>query len=154
MIPNGIDPHEIGAADPAPRPAATFMPQGTLRLLYVGSLWTLKRVDVLLRAVAAINAPGEGAWDGDAAPFRVTLTLVGAGPARQSLEHLTAELGLIDQVIFVGQAQRHAMACHYQGGRFAVPAFGLRCLAHRRARSHGLRLAGGGERNGGHPLSG
>jgi glycosyltransferase involved in cell wall biosynthesis len=62
----------------------------------VGRLVEVKRQDVLIRAVALLR---------DRFPD-VRLLLVGDGPDRPQLEALTRELGLVDQVRFVGYQPR------------------------------------------------
>ncbi len=71
---------EVGTAD------------GEVLLTFVGRLVPIKRVDVLLRAVARARDMG--------APVR--LAVVGDGELRQSLERLATSLGLDNRVRFVG----------------------------------------------------
>jgi glycosyltransferase involved in cell wall biosynthesis len=61
-------------------------------LTFVGRLVAIKRVDLLLRAVARARELG--------APVR--LAIVGDGGLRPHLERLAAELGISDQVCFAG----------------------------------------------------
>ena len=61
-----------------------------VRLIYVGRLIPLKRLDMLLRALSSLAAK----------PWR--LTLVGDGVSRSELMELTASLGLSDRVRFLG----------------------------------------------------
>jgi glycosyltransferase involved in cell wall biosynthesis len=65
---------------------------GDVLLTFVGRLVPIKRVDVLLRAVAAARRAG--------APVR--LAVVGDGHLRPELEALTAELAIDDRVLFAG----------------------------------------------------
>ena len=106
LVPNGIDPQDIGATALVPRAADSFMSAGTLRLLYVGSLWSVKGVDVLIRAVAELNAIPTG--------MAVSLTLIGEGTLRHELEGLVAALGLEKQVSFLGRVPRRNLLPHYQ----------------------------------------
>ena len=69
--------------------APTAPPEGPTRLVYVGRLSREKGVDVLLQALA---------WSSSEA----TLTIVGDGDQRASLERRTVALGLEDRVIFAG----------------------------------------------------
>ncbi|MEV4345035.1 glycosyltransferase [Actinoplanes sp. NPDC049596] len=69
---------------PPPRPRR---PNGVPRIVCVGRLVTQKRVDLLMRAL----------------PPGVELHLVGDGDARPALQHLAAELGLGDRVVFHGR---------------------------------------------------
>ena len=67
-----------------------------LRLLYVGRFIPKKGVDILLQAVARLQA----------ADRRVILTLVGAGPEAGNLECVVRRVGLADQVRFRGVLPR------------------------------------------------
>ena len=58
-------------------------------LVFVGRLVSAKGVDVLLRALHKV-------------PGKTNLTIIGPGPCREELEKLTDELGLREQVQFVG----------------------------------------------------
>lgn len=59
-------------------------------VLSVGRLVSLKRTDLLLRAMARLSAPAEA-------------RIVGEGPERTALEALTRELGLGERVRFLGR---------------------------------------------------
>ena len=129
LVPNGIDPQDIGATTIVPRAADSFMPEGTLRLLYVGSLWSVKGVDVLIRAVAKLTAVlGAGK--------SVSLTLIGEGTLRAELEALVVALGLEKQVSFLGRVPRRNLLPHYQSADIlcvpsiseALPTVGLEAM--------------------------
>jgi glycosyltransferase involved in cell wall biosynthesis len=62
-------------------------------LIFVGRLVSDKGVDLLLRALGTLR--GEG--------LKPDLTIVGAGPEAESLSALSREMGVQDQVSFVGQ---------------------------------------------------
>ena len=89
VIPDGVDPAEL-AFDPALR-AATRAELGlwpSERVVgAVGRLGPGSRFDVLLRAVAGLDA---------------TLLLAGDGPLRPELERLAGRLGLADRFRFLG----------------------------------------------------
>ena len=68
------------------------MAERPLRIAYLGRLEPYKRVDLLLRAVAALVSRFPG----------LELVVVGRGVARESLEALAAELGLAARVRFTG----------------------------------------------------
>jgi glycosyltransferase involved in cell wall biosynthesis len=72
--------------------AFTRTSRGGGGIVTVGRLTAQKRVALLLEAVAALRAGGQG----------LPLTIVGDGPERPRLERRAAELGLTDQVRFVG----------------------------------------------------
>lgn len=125
VVPNGVDAAEIGAEDIAARFPASFIPEGRLRLLYVGSLWKVKGIDVLLRAVAMLkdadrkSAPSRGAEISGG----VTLTLIGEGTLRDDLKRLTEALGITDKVLFAGRVPRRELAGRYaQADILCVPS--------------------------------
>ncbi len=95
VIPIGLDLKPFLEA--GPDAGAAFRSEAGLRdgevfLSFVGRLVPIKRVDVLLRALA--HARGLGS------PVR--LAIVGDGSQRDKLERLTAELGVADVVFFAG----------------------------------------------------
>ena len=111
VIPHGLDPSDIGLTEVTPRSPDSFMPDGILRILYVGSLWRVKGVETLLRAAAALS------------PRNVAISLVGDGPLRGDLEALAAELGLAESVVFHGQVRRQDLASQYrQADLLCVPS--------------------------------
>jgi glycosyltransferase involved in cell wall biosynthesis len=73
-------------------------------ILSVGRLVPLKRVDLLLRALAA---PG----------LHLRAVIVGDGPQRAALEALAAELGLTPRVAFVGSRWGQDLVDLYAGAR-------------------------------------
>jgi glycosyltransferase involved in cell wall biosynthesis len=90
VIPNGIHLEEFAA--PAAPPAE---PAAALTLGFIGFVRDWHGLDQVVRAIAA--------WQG--AP-RLSLLMVGDGPARPGLERLAAELGIADRVTFTGLAPR------------------------------------------------
>ena len=82
IIPNGLKPTDFTLAKP--RPDATD-------ILFVGELRSIKGVDVLLKALAALK------FD-----HPVTATIVGSGPDAEPLKKLASTLGLDDLVTFAG----------------------------------------------------
>ncbi len=107
VIPGGVWLRDIRSVSAAPAPDAP-------KLLFAGRLITEKRVDLLLRAVAALPAElsaGKG----------VTLGIVGDGPERVMLEALAAELGIAAHVRFYGRLPEIAgMWRLLAGSRIAV----------------------------------
>jgi rhamnosyl/mannosyltransferase len=67
-------------------------------LLFVGRLVDYKGVDVLLRALAGIDAD---------------LMIVGDGPRRESLSRLAGQLGIADRVHFLGEVSDHSLHAWY-----------------------------------------
>ncbi|WP_240791230.1 glycosyltransferase family 4 protein [Roseomonas sp. AR75] len=90
VIPNGIHLEEFPA--PAAEPAAA---RETLTLGFIGFVRDWHGIDQVVRAIAA--------WQGMP---RLSLLMVGDGPARPGLEKLAAELGIADRVTFTGLAPR------------------------------------------------
>ncbi len=82
VVPNGVLPAEF---EPVARDgtASTF--------LFVGELRRLKGVDLLVEALATVNAREP-----------VTLTVVGAGPDAAAFKDLAAARGIADKVTFAG----------------------------------------------------
>ena len=70
---------------------ADLTPRDAHRLVFVGRLTTEKQIDVVLRAVAALDPA-----------LDVTFDIVGKGDQRRNLEELTVELGIGDRVTFHG----------------------------------------------------
>jgi glycosyltransferase involved in cell wall biosynthesis len=105
VIPIGLDLDPFLAADAGAgagfRKEMGAGPDDVL-LTFVGRLVPIKRVDLLVRAVAHARALG--------APVR--LAIVGDGPLRPELERLTRDLALADRVRFAG----------YRGDMVAVAA--------------------------------
>lgn len=81
----------IGNAVPGPAPR-TGPPPLTGDLITIGSLEPRKNHRYLLEILAQARRLG----------YRYTLTVVGSGPARGSLEKLAAQLGIADAVRFAG----------------------------------------------------
>jgi len=82
IVPGGFDGDLFSPADTGP----------AADIVLVGRLSAVKRVDTLLRAVAAMQVRRPGA----------TAIVVGDGPERSALEALAAELGIAGNVQFAG----------------------------------------------------
>ncbi len=74
------------------------------RLLTVGRLTPTKRVEILLEAVVNLRQEQR----------EVSLTIVGDGPQRETLEALAAQKGLAGDVHFVGRAEAAQMPTVYR----------------------------------------
>lgn len=83
VVAGGIDGRRFNATDDSSR----------TDLVFVGRLAPIKRVDLLLDAVARIRAVVPG----------VRATVVGDGPLRERLQERAKELGLQRNVVFAGQ---------------------------------------------------
>ncbi|WP_426955497.1 glycosyltransferase family 4 protein [Muricoccus radiodurans] len=104
VVANGIHLHEFPAEDPGPVSA-----ERPLVLGFVGFVRDWHGLDGVIRAIAA--------WQG---PPRLSLLVVGEGPARPALETLAAELGVADQVTFTGLAERAAVPAHIRSFDIAL----------------------------------
>lgn len=82
------------------------------RLVFVGRLSEEKRVDVLLKAVAAARNKRPD----------VSLEIVGDGPERASLEELAKKLGLSHVVTFMGTQKRRGVIAALERARMLVLA--------------------------------
>jgi glycosyltransferase involved in cell wall biosynthesis len=102
LVPNGIDPHEIGlnsADEFLPRPRSDVV-----ELLYVGRLATEKGVDVLTDATALLNAEG--------VPFH--LRIAGSGPLAAQLRAQVESRGLRERTEFIGPVARECLGALYR----------------------------------------
>jgi len=104
VIPNGLDPTEIGLPEDEADCAQPAMAAGPVRLLYVGRLSVEKGVDVLIDAAARLNEQG--------VPFN--LRIVGTGPEEARLRTQTASLGLAGAIDFLGGIPRHQLGALYR----------------------------------------
>ena len=93
IIPNGVNTAVITPGERAWDP---------IRMLFVGRVVYQKGLDLLLHALANLTDRG---W---------TLTIVGDGPLRPSLETLAQNLGIAEQVKFVGWKKNDALWAEYQ----------------------------------------
>ena len=96
VIPLGLDLEPFATLDPAPgRELRRGLGIGDddVVLSFVGRVVPIKRVDVLLRALALAK---------DAGPSRLRLLVVGDGEIRPRLQGLSRELGIADRVHFLG----------------------------------------------------
>ncbi|WP_241482275.1 glycosyltransferase [Leisingera sp. ANG-Vp] len=84
VIHSSVDVKAIPQLGPPPQ-------KGPFHVVYVGSLQVRKGVDLLLRALAALEIPE---W---------RCSLAGDGPEREALEGLAADLGLGGRVSFLGK---------------------------------------------------
>jgi glycosyltransferase involved in cell wall biosynthesis len=79
-------------------------------LIFVGRLVSEKGVDLLLRALGELRDHG----------LRPRLTIVGEGPERIPMEHLSARLDLAEQVVFKGECAAEEVATELQQHVVAV----------------------------------
>jgi glycosyltransferase involved in cell wall biosynthesis len=82
-------------------------------VLFVGRHYRRKRVDVLLRAAAALRGRIPG----------LEVRIVGEGPCTAQLKQLSSELGLADTVSWLGDISRGDLAREYNGAHiFCLPS--------------------------------
>ncbi len=103
-ITHGIDRRRL---DGVAAPAATRHDFVTVNFLH-----PRKRVDLVIRALAALPAPHR----------RATLEIVGTGPEEPSLRALASRLGVAGRVRFAGFVDEAALPAHYRAGRCYVHA--------------------------------
>ncbi len=116
VLPNAVDVSEFDL------PRAPGDPRGDY-IFFAGRLVHQKGVDLLLRAYAQVRTSLAGR----------RLVVAGDGPERANLERLRTELGLVDEVSFVGSIGRARLAELMAGAdAFAFPsrqeAFGIALL--------------------------
>ncbi len=99
VIPTGIDTDILQAAPDPPSP----WPSGKRRLLHVGRLGKEKSVDVVIRALAEIRKESDA-----------HLALVGMGPELHLLTRLAQQLGVGDNVTFVGAVPYEKIGGYYR----------------------------------------
>jgi glycosyltransferase involved in cell wall biosynthesis len=118
-LPNGVDLEAFAAPAKRPENLDSGIQPGKY-LLFVGRLARRKGVDVLLRSLSQLPK----------SPF-VRLVVAGDGDERSALQRLTSELGLTDQVRFIGAAHGQTKTYLFQNALcITVPsrsweAFGL-----------------------------
>ena len=88
------------------------------KILHVGRMGFEKNVDVVLRAFAGLVDELAG----------VTLTIVGDGPAMESLRKLTDELGVAGSINFLGMVPRNKLAEIYRKHDVFVTASDMETL--------------------------
>lgn len=114
VIPSGIEAerfsHERIAATSADLRNQLGIPQNNKVLVSVGRLSKEKNCEELIRAISDFrNEP-------------LTLLLVGDGPYRSELEHISRKIGINDQVTFTGMVQPEDVCRYYQLGDVFVSA--------------------------------
>lgn len=114
VIPSGIETERFSSerADAASADLKNRLgiPKDNRVLISIGRLSKEKNCEELIRAVC------------DFQKKPLTLLLVGDGPYRSELEHLSQEIGIADQVIFTGMVKPENVWCYYQLGDIFVSA--------------------------------
>jgi teichuronic acid biosynthesis glycosyltransferase TuaC len=90
---NGFDPKRFAPIDQKEARKSLQLPENRKILLFVGNLYPVKGVPFLLQAFAKIAAKDSN----------LHLYLIGDGPLRPTLNRLVKELGITEQVSFMGR---------------------------------------------------
>ncbi len=108
-IPLGIDPAKF-----VPQPAEPAAQGSRIRLLFVGRLVAEKALHLLIRAVAELRGKGRD----------VSLTIVGDGPLRPSIEQEIASLDQQNHVTLAGSCNFDSVIGFYRDSDiFVLPSF-------------------------------
>lgn len=105
IIPNGVDATRF---TPSPQGGGT---DAGLTLLFVGRVVRQKGLDVLLEALATLPPSLRD---------RLSVTIVGDGPARAELQDQAERLGLADRILFRGWLGRDALPDAYRAADLFV----------------------------------
>jgi L-malate glycosyltransferase len=104
VIPNGVDVAQIDATAPAAE---------VVDVIFIGRLIADKKVDDLLHAIALLKGERPG----------VTVTIIGDGPERVTLEDLSLSLGLGSNVTFTGRLEGAGVIGHLKAAKvLAMPS--------------------------------
>jgi glycosyltransferase involved in cell wall biosynthesis len=91
-------------------------------VLYVGRLYRRKRVEVLLRAAAALSGSSGGSGRSGRIP-ELEVRIVGNGPCAPALHRLAGELNLSATVTWLGDVSRAELAAEYnRSSLFCLPS--------------------------------
>jgi 2-deoxystreptamine N-acetyl-D-glucosaminyltransferase/2-deoxystreptamine glucosyltransferase len=103
VIPNGLDPAEIGLTDTGADRSVPEHSSGPLRLLYVGRLSVEKGGDILIDAAARLKEQG--------VPFN--LRIAGTGPEEARLRAQARAGEVDDSIDFLGKVPRRQLGTLY-----------------------------------------
>lgn len=111
LIPNGIDPQEIGL-DKKPKTVPSHWHGNPFKILYVGRMELVKGVDTLIRAAAQLKQH----------KIEFVIDLIGGSSriSRLMLQKSIHENKLGDLVRVVGSVSRNTLASHYLGAHVVV----------------------------------
>ncbi len=110
VIAPGIDLQHFTPGEPAEARRRTGLPADDGVVLYVGRLAADKNVETLLRAFALPSQHSR----------RTTLMIVGDGPLRKRLQHLSRELGIDAATTFLPFVPHSDLPAYYRGCDVAV----------------------------------
>ncbi|TAJ75809.1 MAG: glycosyltransferase family 4 protein [Gallionellaceae bacterium] len=97
VIPTGIEPESFVLGDRAAFRQKHGIPQDRPTLLFVGRVAHEKNIGFLLKMLVLVRKEIAD----------VLFVIAGEGPARESLQHEAKELGINDNVMFIGYLDRH-----------------------------------------------
>lgn len=105
LVPNAVDPDAFPPLE-RDRALAAELGIGPEEVVagYISSLVAYEGIEVLIEAIARLR--------GDGLPVRGLI--VGDGESRGELEHLAAELGLQDAVVFTGRVPHERIGAYYE----------------------------------------
>jgi 1,2-diacylglycerol 3-alpha-glucosyltransferase len=131
VIPTGIDTHRFRPGTDGSAIRERYGLSGKKVIIHVGRLSPEKRLDILIRAVAAIK-------DDD-----IVLMVVGKGAKDAELKELAASLGIAGRVIFTGFVSEEELPLHYAAADAAASSstHEAQCLAIMNAMACGLPVA-------------
>ena len=113
VVPNGIDPGDIGLDEVSPAAKKVRREKDGLRLLCVSRLSVEKGIDILIRACSQLKERG----------VDFTLEIIGSGPLDQEFRSVTAEMGLDDRIAFLGVVERRKLGGYYRRADiFCIPS--------------------------------
>jgi rhamnosyl/mannosyltransferase len=109
IVPYGVDPETLRPTDRTTRLTESLRRQARSPIaLFVGRLRYYKGLDVLIRAAQSLN---------------VTVLIVGSGPEEPALRRLTADLGMVGRVRFVGAVPEADLPGYYHAADlFVLPS--------------------------------
>jgi len=121
--------HPVSCGIDAANYTPDLTPRTENRILFVGRLTREKQIELLLRAVATLDPA-----------LNVHVDIVGGGDQRKHLEHLAAQMGLTDRVIFHGRVEEEDLRRLYtRASVFAMPSIAeLQSIATMEAMASGL----------------
>lgn len=113
VIYHGVDSTVFYPGPQTEARAKLELPPHERLLLFVGALVAVKGVDVLLTACARLRQAGQ--------PFMCRI--LGDGPMRAALEKQARDLGIADQVCFLGSRPHHELGDWYRAANiFVLPS--------------------------------
>ncbi len=123
--------HAISCGINASHYTASFEPRQKNRIVFVGRVTGEKHIDVLLRAVAALDPA-----------LDVELDIVGGGDLMKELQQLAVDLGIRDRVTFTGYVSDEELrAILTRATVFAIPSIAeLQSIATMEAMASGLPI--------------